>query len=78
LRTPAHFRRFIGAAVAVRTTPQAEGERRIEGVLTEADEDGIVVDGRRLAYREIDRARTVFEWGPTPKTGKTKKKASTP
>ena len=78
LRTAAQFRRFIGSAVAVRTTPQAEGERRIEGLLTEADDDGIVVDGRRLAYDEIDRARTVFAWGPAPKPGKTKKKAPTP
>ena len=24
---------------------------------------------RRLAYSDIERARTVFDWGPTPKPG---------
>ena len=37
---------------------------------TAADDDGVVVDGRRLAYADIERAHTVFEWGPPPKPGK--------
>lgn len=64
LHTPEQFRRFVGATVAVRTNADIEGERRVQGQLTEADDEGIVVDGRRLAYHDIDRARTVFEWGP--------------
>jgi ribosome maturation factor RimP len=64
LHTPDHFRRFVGKPIVVRTHPHVEGERRVQGELTEADDDGIVVDGRRLAYRDIERARTVFEWGP--------------
>jgi ribosome maturation factor RimP len=67
LRTPAHFRRFVGTTVSVRTQPEVEGERRIQGTLEAADDDGITVAGRRLTYSEIERARTVFEWGPTPK-----------
>jgi ribosome maturation factor RimP len=63
LRTPDHFRRFVGTTVAVRTRPGAEGDRRVEGVLEAADDDGIVVAGRRIAYADVDRARTVFEWG---------------
>ena len=79
LRTPAQFRRFIGTMVAVKTNPDVEGDRRVEGELTEADETGITVGGRRLAYADIERARTVFEWGPTPKPGKSRrKKATTP
>ncbi len=71
LRTPPHFRRFVGATVAVRTRPGAEGDRRVEGVLESADDDGIVVGGRRLAYADVDRARTVFEWGtPGPRPGR--------
>ena len=70
LRTPAHFRRFVGTTVSVRTQPQVEGERRIQGTLEAADDDGITVAGRRLTYSEIERARTVFEWGPAPKPGK--------
>lgn len=64
LRTPEQFRRFVGTTVAVRTHPHVEGERRVQGELSEADDEGIVVDGRRLAYGDIERARTVFEWGP--------------
>ncbi len=63
LRTPEHFRRFVGSTVAVRTRPGAEGDRRVEGELESADDDGIVVGGRRIAYADVDRARTVFEWG---------------
>ena len=79
LRTPAHFRRFVGTTVAVRTHPHVEGERRIEGVLAAADDDGVVVGERRLSYGDIERARTVFTWGPAPKPGgpKGKKKATT-
>ena len=75
LRTPDHFRRFVGSTVAVRTRPGAEGDRRVDGVLESADDAGIVVAGRHLAYADIDRARTVFEWGPAPAPGKAKAKA---
>lgn len=70
LRRPEHFRRFVGATVAVKTRPEVPGERREKGRLEAADEEGIVVAGRRLSYAEIDRARTVFEWGPAPKPGR--------
>ena len=65
LRTPEHFRRFIGTEVAVKLRPGAEGERRLSGPLEAADDEGVVVAGRRLAYADIDKARTVFVWpGP--------------
>ena len=75
LRTPAHFLRAVGQKVSVRTKPGVEGERRVAGSLTSADDDGIVVTtdstegpvARSLAYDEVERARTVFEWGPPPK-----------
>ena len=93
LRTPAHYRGALGVLVTVRTLPEVAGERRVRGVLTEVDDDGITVrlaeasdhaaagDGaeRRLAYHEIERAKTVFEWGPSPKPGsspKPRKKAA--
>lgn len=65
LRTPEHFRRFVGTQVAVKARPGTEGDRRISGVLEAADDDGVVVAGRRLAYSDIERARTVFVW-PVP------------
>ena len=69
LRRPEHFRRFVGTTVNVKTRPEAAGERRVQGVLEAADEMGIVVADRHLAYGDIERARTVFEWGPAPKPG---------
>jgi ribosome maturation factor RimP len=65
LRTPDHFRRFVGREVVGRTHPGAAGERRFEGVLESADDDGVVVAGRRLAYDDIERARTRFVWPGT-------------
>jgi ribosome maturation factor RimP len=75
LRTPAHFARFVGTEVAVRTRPGTEGDRRVAGVLEAADDAGVTVAGRRVAYDDIERARTVFVWGPAPKPGKAKSKA---
>lgn len=63
LRRPDHFRRYVGREVKVKTRPSVAGERREQGVLQSADDDGVVVNGRRLAYADIDRARTVFRWG---------------
>ncbi|MDQ1439207.1 MAG: ribosome maturation factor RimP [Acidimicrobiaceae bacterium] len=76
LRTPAHFRRYVGTTVSVKTRPDVEGERRFEGPLDAADDEGITVAGRRLAFADIDRARTVFEWGGQPKKNPNRKKAA--
>jgi ribosome maturation factor RimP len=82
LRTPEQFRRFVGSRVSVRTLPGVDGDRRVVGVLADADDEGIAMapDGgdvvRRVPYRDIERARTVFEWGPAPKPGAPKKKAN--
>ena len=62
LRTPAHFKRFVGTEVAVKAKPGTGGERRLTGPLEVADDEGVVVAGRRLAYADIDKARTVFVW----------------
>jgi ribosome maturation factor RimP len=76
LRTSAHFRRAVGETVAVRTAGGAEDQRRAKGELLAADDDGITVrDGdtgreERIAYADVERARTVFAWGPAPKPGK--------
>lgn len=90
LRTPAHFQREIGKTVAVRLRDTVNEDRRIQGVLVAADDRGATVrldapaaDGsiveRVVTYDQIDRARTVFEWGPTPKQPTaTKKKKEAP
>jgi ribosome maturation factor RimP len=69
LRRPEHFRRALGQRVKVRTMSGSEGERRAEGLLAEATEQGVrltdaeLPGGERwLDYRDIERARTVFDW----------------
>ena len=87
LRTPHHFTRAVGETVKVKTRPSASGEdadRRVEGLLAAADDGGITVrtavddEGapveRRLSYDDIERARTIFEWGPGAKPGGRKPK----
>jgi ribosome maturation factor RimP len=76
LRTPEQFARAVGEQVSVRTLPSSGLERRIRGNLATADADGVVLtgdglpeDGSRIAYSEIERARTVFEWGPALRRG---------
>jgi ribosome maturation factor RimP len=73
LRTPAHFWRAVGETVTVKTRPQVGGDRRLRGRLVAADDDGFelaIEDAEgplRLVYGDIDRARTVFEWGAAPR-----------
>jgi ribosome maturation factor RimP len=71
LRSPEHFHRFVGSTVSVKLTAAAEPPRRLKGRLDAVTDDGISVDGRPIAFDDIDRAHTVFEWGPAPKPGKT-------
>jgi ribosome maturation factor RimP len=72
LRTPEHFAKAVGSQVAVRTTAGTE-PRRVQGELRVASGTEILIDAIepalgevRLALDQIDRARTVFEWGAAP------------
>lgn len=96
LRRPDHFVGAVGSVVAVKTRPHTEGDRRITGELVAADDRAATIAARdapsdaepcRVAYDDIERARTIFEWGPAPKPGgkpatsksaKTAKKAGQP
>ncbi|CAN5609686.1 ribosome maturation factor RimP [soil metagenome] len=91
LRTPAHFQRAVGADVKIKTTAGIDGQRRFRGVISAADDHAVTLrlaEGQtgegggpdvRLPFDQIDRARTVFEWGPAPKpTPKRKKRAAAP
>ncbi len=79
LRTPAHFQREVGKVVSVRLSDVAATDRRIEGELVAADDTGATLrvsvpatgatEDRVIPYTQIDRARTVFVWGPSPKPG---------
>lgn len=78
LRTPAHFQREVGKDITVRLAGHAvaDGEaRRIDGKLIAADDTTATVltesgDERTIEIGAVDKARTVFEWGPKPKPGK--------
>lgn len=78
LRRPDQFTRALGERVNVKTVPGSDGDRRITGTLVSADESGFVLrddatqSERTVAYDEVERARTVFDWGPAPRPGKKK------
>jgi len=79
LRYPEHFAQCVGQEVAVKTSSAVDGMRRFQGVLVDATaeevrltgqaDDGVDVDVR-LPLSAIDRAHTVFHWGPPPKKPK--------
>jgi ribosome maturation factor RimP len=69
LRTPAHFTRAVGETITLRLHAGTDAVRRLQGTLESADESGCTVAGERIAYDDIERARTVFEWVATPKPG---------
>ena len=81
LREPRHFHREIGKTLAVKLEAPINGERRVQGDLISATDDSITL---RLAdtamseliipFANIDRAKTVFNWGPAPKPGSKKSK----
>jgi ribosome maturation factor RimP len=80
LRTPAHFGRAVGEKVTVRIDAGTSDVRRITGTLGAADETGCTLVGPdvpggevRIAYDQIERARTVFEWGPEPPRAKSER-----
>jgi len=82
LKTPAHYRRFVGTPINVKlaaAAAAADGDRRFQATLDDADDEGFSAGGRRLSYDDVELAMTVFEWGPAPKPGgkppKTQKKA---
>ncbi len=76
LRTPEHFGRFVGTMVAVKTLPGTPGERRVQGRLVEAGDEAILLespgdgDRRQVSYADIERARTVLDWGPAARPGR--------
>lgn len=74
LRTPAHYRGAVGEQVSVKFHTPA-GPRRVRGTLVDPDDERVTVateSGERdvIAYADITQARTVFEWGPEPRSGR--------
>jgi ribosome maturation factor RimP len=77
LRTPEHFAGAVGEAITLRITPPDAPAERVRGTLVSADATGIELTtengSRRARYEEIERARTVFEWGATAKPSPSKR-----
>ncbi len=72
LRTTEHYVGAIGEQVKLKLRAGTSAERRRDGILRAVDDDVITIeadDGSRhdVPRAEIERARTVFEWGPAPK-----------
>ena len=82
LRRPDHYAGAIGEAVAIRLVREIDGMRRMNGTLTAATDSGITIRlddadagtgtgaERQVRYADIERAKTVFTWGPASKPGK--------
>jgi ribosome maturation factor RimP len=80
LRTPAQFARAIGETVTVRVDAGTADVRRVTGTLEQADGDGFTLAGPdvpsgslRVSYDRMERARTVFHWGPEPRRAKSER-----
>ncbi len=86
LRTPEHFGRYIGTTVTVKTAAAVAGARRHRGVLVAVDGRGVTLrsdadptgDPLLLGYDQIERAHTVLDWGPTPKSGRAARPEASP
>jgi ribosome maturation factor RimP len=86
LRAPRHFRAAVGEKVALRVVDERGARRVSgvlaaaddDGVTIATENTGAPAEGEdaeagastRFGYAQIERARTVFEWGPAPKPGK--------
>lgn len=83
LRRPEHYAREIGKTVNVRLHAPVNGSRRLQGQLVAATSSIVTVrDADTLvdtdvAIADIERARTVFEWGGAEKPGQSSKKSAT-
>jgi ribosome maturation factor RimP len=77
LRTPRHFEGAIGTEISVKTRHEVDGQRRFAGILQHAGAEGITLRStddasveHRIGYADIDKARTVFHWGPDADKGR--------
>lgn len=80
LRRPDHFARAVGEQVLIKLLPGGEvrrlkgelvaaGEEQAELLVTEVDGVELEPERRTVDLAEVSSARTVFDWGPTPKPG---------
>lgn len=77
LRTPAHFAGAVGTTVKLKLRPGIEGDRRLQGELSAADEQTVTVTDERGTARvvrldDVTRANVHVDWSPPPKPGSKK------
>lgn len=74
LRRRRHYEKSVGSDVKISTAREVEGQTRHRGVLETVEGDGFVMrigsQTRRIAFSEVDAARTVFEWKKPVKPGR--------
>jgi ribosome maturation factor RimP len=74
LRTPEHYAGAVGELVKLKTRPNTDGDRRVEGRLVASDVHTVTVRGdddvdHIVSLADIDRARTHFIGDAAPKPG---------
>lgn len=79
LRVPEHFTKAVGEDVSMKVSPDFREQRRFKGRITAADATSVTVEpvndaGETMSplvvpLTKIQKATTIFEWGPTPKPG---------
>jgi ribosome maturation factor RimP len=79
LRSREHFESARGEQVSIKFHTDA-GPRRIRGALVDVDDGAVVIDTEtgdreRVTLGDVTQARTVFEWGPPSRPGKTRARA---
>jgi ribosome maturation factor RimP len=66
LKKPAHFTRFIGKRIRVRTRDMIDGRRSFLGILKEVVEDGVVLTqegkGYRIPFSVIEKSNYEHDW----------------
>ncbi|MET0500428.1 MAG: ribosome maturation factor RimP [Candidatus Binatia bacterium] len=66
LKTPAHFTRFIGKRIRVRTRDMIDGRRSFLGILGEVVEDGVILtqEGKRyrIPFSVIEKSNYEHDW----------------
>jgi ribosome maturation factor RimP len=74
LRRPEHYAGAVGESVSVKVREDDGTKVRLRGELVAATPDSITLrlDGgdRDVPLDAIEQAKTIFEWGPSPKPGK--------
>ncbi len=66
LKKPAHFTRFIGKRIRIRTRDMIEGRRSFLGILGEVVEDGVILaqEGKRyrIPFSVIEKSNYEHDW----------------